>query len=575
VPALIDLDDGACRDPLLAGSKAARLASARAAGLRALPGLVIPVRLGRDALDRVLDPLRRHGRHAAQLQLMGDGVPARLAAELRRRCAALGDRLVVRSSSPLEDGGVWSGAFTSFLGVRPDELATAVAGCWAAALGRDPLERAAHLGLEPARLAMAVLIQPEIDPVASGTAQVDEDGTVTVVAVPGPPAPLLSGWSDGLTATVRAGEVATRPGGWLEESMLAQVAALAEAVAGELGDDTIEWASTGRGPLLLQSTRRRHAAAPPPPAHADLPLPALRVARLLHRFGGPTGEALVLPWALAPPDPPSAPAPERGLDAATAWSRASGLAAELAAAAWGTTPGEALALAGSTLGALRRLERAGALERIERLGVVDPSRARHLLALLATVAERLGLRREELWPLDLAEVDALLAGRGSDRAARRLSGALPGRWEPLVQGAVLAHGRRFQGEPAAPGAGAGPAHLVGDPPDWPGPAGPGPGGPGPRSDGPRPDGPGLGGPWPPHRAVCVARYPLPSVAPLLWRSSALVTAGGSAGAHLIHVARSLGVPAVVGCDLRGSLEPGRPWLVAVDGDAGVVAVTPL
>jgi PEP-utilising enzyme, mobile domain/Pyruvate phosphate dikinase, AMP/ATP-binding domain len=560
VQALIELDERACRDPLLAGSKAARLASARAAGLPALPGLVIPIGVGRDALDRVLDPLRRHGRHAAQLQLMGDGVPALLAAELRRRCAALADRLVVRSSSPLEDGGVWSGAFTSFLGVRPDELTTAVAGCWAAALGRDPLERAAHLGLEPARLAMAVLIQPEIDPVASGTAQVEGDGTVTVVAVAGSPAPLLSGWSDGLTATVRAGEVATQPGGgaagWLDAPMLVQVAALAEAVAGELGDDTIEWASAGRGPLLLQSTRRRNPAAPPPPAQADLPLPALRVARLLHRFGGPTGEALVLPWALAPPDPPPAPSPERGIDAATAWARAGGLAAELAAAAWGTTPGEALALAGSTLGALRRLEPAGACERIERLGAVDPGRARHLLALLATVAEGLRLPREELWSLDPAEVDALLAGRGSERAGRRPSGALAGRWEPLVQAAVLAHGRRFQGEPAAPGAGAGPAHLVGDPPDGPQPGGP-------------------GGPTPPRRAVCVARYPLPSVAPLLWSSSALVTAGGSAGAHLIHVARSLGVPAVVGCDLRGSLEPGRPWLVAVDGDAGVVAVTPL
>src|SRR6266487_5244223 len=172
VPLLLDLDDPACLDPLAAGAKAARLAAARAGGLPTLPGVVVPVAAARDALAGGLAALAEGGRHAAQLRMMAAGVTPALAAELRGLGARLGLRLVVRSSSPLEADGAWAGAFTSYLGVRPDELPTAVAGCWAAVLGRDALERAAHLGVDPAGLALAVLIQPEVEPLVSGTAAV-------------------------------------------------------------------------------------------------------------------------------------------------------------------------------------------------------------------------------------------------------------------------------------------------------------------------------------------------------------------------------------------------------------------
>jgi phosphoenolpyruvate-protein kinase (PTS system EI component) len=79
---------------------------------------------------------------------------------------------------------------------------------------------------------------------------------------------------------------------------------------------------------------------------------------------------------------------------------------------------------------------------------------------------------------------------------------------------------------------------------------------------------------PPAGAVLVTRWPLPHLAPLLWGASALVSFGGSPGAHLVEVARSLAIPAVVGCAATEHLgHTGRVVpLVAVDGDAGTVAV---
>jgi pyruvate,water dikinase len=71
---------------------------------------------------------------------------------------------------------------------------------------------------------------------------------------------------------------------------------------------------------------------------------------------------------------------------------------------------------------------------------------------------------------------------------------------------------------------------------------------------------------PPARAVLAVGLPLAQFAPLLWRASALVSAGGSQAAHLFEVARSLGIPAALGVDL-----PDRA-VAAVDG--GVVAVLP-
>ena len=74
------------------------------------------------------------------------------------------------------------------------------------------------------------------------------------------------------------------------------------------------------------------------------------------------------------------------------------------------------------------------------------------------------------------------------------------------------------------------------------------------------------------RDVLVAPLPLPHLAPLLWHSAALVSTGGSSGAHLFEVARSLGVPAAIGVD--PTVSGGAGSLVAVDGNSGVVSILP-
>jgi hypothetical protein len=54
---------------------------------------------------------------------------------------------------------------------------------------------------------------------------------------------------------------------------------------------------------------------------------------------------------------------------------------------------------------------------------------------------------------------------------------------------------------------------------------------------------------------------------MLWEAAGLVAVEGNEGAHLFEVARSLGVPAVLGVEL----DPGIDRVVAVDGDLGTVS----
>jgi len=73
---------------------------------------------------------------------------------------------------------------------------------------------------------------------------------------------------------------------------------------------------------------------------------------------------------------------------------------------------------------------------------------------------------------------------------------------------------------------------------------------------------------PPPRTVLVVPAPAPQLASLIWGAAGLVATTGSEGAHLFEVARSLGVPAILGVDACVGPED----IVAVNGDAGTVSV---
>jgi phosphohistidine swiveling domain-containing protein len=446
--------DGAAR---LAGAKAARLARAAGAGLAVLPGWVVPVAECRPALSAGAAAVRDGRPAAARRAVLGHRLDDDLAAELREAVVRLGGRVIVRSSSPLEDDPRWSGAFSSVAEVGPDDAVPAVRSCWASAFAPDPLGRLGACGLPPEALELGVLLQPEIRPVAGGVARMlhaaHAPGTeVAVEGAPGHPGALLSGWAEGASARVPL-LACPRGTGWLPgragedglarligPELVAAVATLAGRAWRLLGDDVIEWAATDGGVWLLQS---RRSAATPGRATQGGGTPGR---------AGPTGDRA--DWA--------------GADLAGAGSAGAGLAGA----------GQAAGPAG--------------------------------------------------------------AGLPMERA-----------WMPLLAATVLGRGEHVPGRPGAPGTAAGrllacrpherPAGDCGD-------------------------------------AILLVDQPLPALAPLLFAARGVIARTGAAGAHLAEVARSLGVPMVLGCRperVTGAMTvPDGAFLAAIDGSSGDVAFLP-
>jgi phosphoenolpyruvate synthase/pyruvate phosphate dikinase len=122
---------------------------------------------------------------------------------------------------------------------------------------------------------------------------------------------------------------------------------------------------------------------------------------------------------------------------------------------------------------------------------------------------------------------------------------------PLLAAAVLGRGDHVPGRPGAPGIAAGrllacrpherPAADCGD-------------------------------------AILLVDQPVPALAPLLFATRGIIARRGAAGSHLAEVARSLGVPMVLGC--RPEPVTGGPpvadgaFLAAIDGSTGDVALIP-
>ena len=546
----VALADRAARDPALAGVKAARLAAAAGAGLPVLPGRVLPSEASSEAIASGVQALQQGAAAAgAYLAAMESVVPSGLSQELAP--PALDQLLVVRSSTLLDDDGRWSGAFTSYVGVAPSDLVTAVRGSWASAFSTDALARCRETGTEVGSLRIGVLVQPFLVFEAGGTARVQPDGAVVVTAAPGGPAGVVGGRGDGLEVIVGVdGRVVERlDGAVIGASTAEAVAALARRAAEVVAGGVIEWGATGEELFLLQigptPPEAVTVAKPSRPATVRdrVPADAERLARLVTAYPGPLGDELITPWAIGSHDVPAAHRIDVD-DPVSALSEARTSAGELAAEVWGASP----AVARTRAAAVSRLLLEGRVtdgcREIRDLSAPDPAVARRVVGLVRGVAAFLadaGFLPSPLlvWRLTASELERAIAG---DRPSLRRG---PGRWEPFVAEVVRARGVHATGRPVSPGIAAGHLHTLREL----------------RA---------MGRPGP--RDVLVTPLPLPHLAPLLWHCAAIVSIGGSSGAHLFEVARSLGVPAVIGVEAAVSGRAGS--LVAVDGDAGVVSVLP-
>lgn len=536
------LDDRRVADPAVGGSKAAALALARAAGLPVAPGSVVPVDVGTPVLRAGAVILADRGRSAAVLDVSETVLTDGLARRLGSICRGLGGRTIVRSSSIHDLDPRWSGAFGTYGDVSPGEMPAAVRGCWASAFSRGVLHRCETMGVLPQDLRIAILIQPWVRFDHGGTAIAHDDGSVDVVWAAAPPSDVVSGRSVAVTTRVAPDDDVEGDTG----PLVRRVARLTRAARAATGEASIEWGAV-RGDVALLQVRR---AVPPPsvtvdPARQNLPpLPetAERLAVVVSSHPGSLADRLVVPWALALKELP----PSRRIDVhdpAAALPTILADAEELTAAAWGLDADVASVEAQRVLRAARGPDPAESFGRLGRLRPVDPAVARRILGLVeglgqALVARGALSRPDQIWRLTAAEL-----GRAVENpyaAPERLG---PAPWEPFVADVVMRNGRADLGTAVGAGVGAGRVHV-----------------PDPMSPGWRP------GP----RAILAVPEPLSRLSPLLWGAAGLVCAGGGAGAHLFEVARSLGVPSVIGVDLAPSVGS----LAAVDGDRGLVAVLP-
>lgn len=555
-------------DLSIVGAKAARLAEAFQKGLPVLPGVVVPVSESAELIKSAVASIPKVGVHAARFEVMESELPC--LSDLETNFPYLNSDLVVRSSSPLEDAGVFSGVFSSYLGVRgSQEVNTACRGVWASSL-HELEEESSELEYA----GMAVLIQPEIHPQFSGTAQVHET-KVTIVTVAGSSAPLMAGWASGTTTHLPrdAGQVSiTKEASQslLRNEDLDLVAGLAVEVLDKVNADLIEWAIVDGRIYLLQAKTAGSNQQDGPTLDEDdglfIPEGACAIAEVVYTLAGDVGDRLLSPLMLSQLESRRSllplcrvpTEPLHSLPTLEEWQAMREHAEEASRDLWSSSE-----LTQGPEDLLKEL-RGGSIDKaVEQVSSLDhyslealEELARTLGCIAASMFARGALARiEDFWALERDDLEGFFRSAGEfDTQSCRMKvqnqrrHALM-RWEPFIYSTIMAHGHKLRGEAVSPGVGAGRVLYV----------------PGlPTSTTPIP------------RMVLVAPNPIPQLAPLLWGAAGLVTFSGSEAAHLIEVARSVGVPTVINCDeavLRSFIgDSSGLVLAAVDGGHGVVSV---
>lgn len=537
---VVAFDDDLSLDQHHVGAKAARLSAARRSGFPVLPGFVVDASISRSAMEAGAEALAIRGSGGARLVVSSFEIPR--SDELIQAGEALSDLVVARSSTELEGSGRWAGAFSSFLGLDPQALPKAVASIWASAFSPDALERQASEDVAPGSFGIAVLVQPSLNPVFGGVAEIHEDGSVVVTVVDGSPAPLLQGWVRGESARL------TAEGVWDNEPGLArfgrdlfdEVARLISALKASTGANRCEWAMDDEL-WVLQLDVVTTVPTPSRASRADLPVEMLNIGRVVMRFPGRLGRELILPWAIAGMpevvDSHTVPSIENPIPRAVELSR------ELCAEVWGSSGMEATKRSSRFIDRLGGPDPAAAFQELGILGRPSPRKAADMMSLIGEAGRRL-VEKELLpdaslvWYLSHEEIEAAIDSNQITRPER----IGVGRLDPVVADAILSYGSTSMGVPASAGVGVGLRAEVNS------------------DDVLRP------------RSVVTSSDAVPSLSQLIWDAAGLVTDGGSPAAHIFESARSLGVPAV--CGVNPGLSA-APIILAVDGSSGEVASLPL
>jgi phosphoenolpyruvate synthase/pyruvate phosphate dikinase len=254
------LDEPSALDPERVGAKATALAIARHDGLPVLPGFIVESSASRHHLQLGASTLAARGSGGARLAVSSEPIAdAHRIIDAGRKLSA---NLAVRSSCQLESSGYWAGAFTSYIGITPEELPKAIAGCWASVFSVDALARQSNIGIAPGTLPMAVLVQPAIEPVVGGVAEVTPDGTLRVEAVAGSPARLLQGWERGVVATKGEGWEGGEAIALIGAEMVDDLGAALEKACERYGYDRCEWGrASSLWILQLQKMEKREPSA--------------------------------------------------------------------------------------------------------------------------------------------------------------------------------------------------------------------------------------------------------------------------------------------------------------------------
>lgn len=558
VARLVRLDEAEAQDPALVGAKASRLATARARGLPVLNGLVIPLDVSLPVVRAGEAALRSTDNSGAARSAVYNHPPPSLLRDAAQEAQRLGNSLVVRSSSQAEAQGIWAGAFSSYLGVRPEELVRGVMGCWASVFSPGTLKRGEVTGIPPLRIGMAVLIQPEIRPTCGGVATLTDDGAVTVAGVLGHPAGLVAGWETGRLAIVDARGEVRGDASPLGSRLLGEIADLTRATAEKIRCNHIEWMVDHRGTVhLVQAQPKVDTRLQPTDRPAPEPAPRMDpwtgdAVRMMIRYPGPVGERLIWPWAIGLEDLSPARNGQTRRSVATLIAEVREGAALLTSQRWGGNASPVdLDRAWS---ALRVGDALPLRDLVARHRRIDRRLAADLLRNLRESGQALtaaGVIPHSGWIWHL-DPDNLRRPHSGEQSPIRRVGAT--NWDAWIYSVIDSRGERMAGVPAAGGWGAGRVRFIHD-----------------AEDAAR---------FSP-REVIATSVPVGNLAPLLWNAAGLITAEGSPGAHLFEVAEWLAVPALCGVDISRWTgdDPENPLprdglIVAVNGDRGHITRLP-